>query len=68
VHLVGFITRIYHDARSPERQMQVIVLFNTTCHISRGDLGNIWRFISLGNAANYSALLKPKTSESNKLK
>ena len=21
VHLVGFITRIYHDARSPERQI-----------------------------------------------
>jgi len=22
VHLVGFIIRIYHDARSPERQIQ----------------------------------------------
>ena len=24
-HLVGFIIRIYHDARSPERQIQVVV-------------------------------------------
>ena len=24
VHLVGFIIRIYHDARSPERQKKVI--------------------------------------------
>ena len=24
VHLVGFIIRIYHDARSPERQMPAI--------------------------------------------
>jgi len=23
VHLVGFIIRIYHDARSPERQIRV---------------------------------------------
>jgi hypothetical protein len=22
VHLVGFVIRIYHDARSPERQIQ----------------------------------------------
>jgi len=25
VHLVGFIIRIYHDARSPERQIGVIL-------------------------------------------
>jgi len=25
VHLVGFIIRIYHDARSPERQIQSCV-------------------------------------------
>ena len=25
MHLVGFIIRIYHDARSPERQMELIV-------------------------------------------
>jgi len=24
VHLVGFIIRIYHDARSPERQIHVV--------------------------------------------
>ena len=24
MHLVGFITRIYHDVRSPERQMKKI--------------------------------------------
>jgi len=24
VHLVGFIIRIYHDARSPERQMHFV--------------------------------------------
>jgi len=23
VHLVGFITRIYHDTRAPERQIRV---------------------------------------------
>jgi len=27
VHLVGFIIRIYHDARSPERQNEFLVLF-----------------------------------------
>jgi len=26
VHLVGFIIRIYHDARSPERQIQNITV------------------------------------------
>ena len=26
MHLVGFIIRIYHDARSPERQMQYLSL------------------------------------------
>jgi len=30
VHLVGFIIRIYHDARSPERQIQYIS-FLTAC-------------------------------------
>jgi len=27
VHLVGFIIRIYHDARSPERQIQNIICY-----------------------------------------
>ena len=27
VHLVGFIIRIYYDARSPERQTQLTVAF-----------------------------------------
>jgi len=27
VHLVGFIIRIYHDARSPERQNQSVFLY-----------------------------------------
>jgi len=26
VHLVGFVIRIYHDARSPERQMGGAIL------------------------------------------
>ena len=26
VHLVGFIIRIYHDARSPERQIYIFTL------------------------------------------
>jgi len=26
VHLVGFIIRIYHDARSPERQIRILVI------------------------------------------
>ena len=30
MHLVGFIIRIYHDARSPERQLSVTRLA-TTC-------------------------------------
>ena len=29
VHLVGFITRIYHDARSPERQNNVLCTVQT---------------------------------------
>ena len=29
MHLVGFIVRIYHDARSPERQNQVYCLLAT---------------------------------------
>ena len=68
VHLVCFSTRIYPDARSSERQTQVIVLYNRTLHISPGDSWNIWWFVSLANAANYSALLKRKTFECNKLK
>jgi len=28
VHLVGFIIRIYHDARSPERQIRISNLQN----------------------------------------
>jgi len=31
VHLVGFIIRIYHDARSPERQNTLFV-FTSYCH------------------------------------
>jgi len=27
VHLVGFIIRIYHDARSPERQIHIFVTY-----------------------------------------
>ena len=26
MHLVGFIIRIYHDARSPERQIKIVVV------------------------------------------
>jgi len=32
VHLVGFIIRIYHDARSPERQIYLIGLL---CNVDR---------------------------------
>ena len=28
VHLVGFIIRIYHDARSPERQILIFTHFH----------------------------------------
>jgi len=28
MHLVGFIIRIYHDARSPERQNPDIIAYN----------------------------------------
>jgi len=34
MHLVGFIIRIYHDARSPERQIRCTVcreLFDESC-------------------------------------
>ena len=39
MHLVGFITRIYHDARSPERQIKKgpahsKILFNITVNRS----------------------------------
>ena len=29
VHLVGFIIRIYHDARSPEHQIRMVSLYNS---------------------------------------
>ena len=29
VHLVGFIIRIYHDARSPERQTLFLIAFES---------------------------------------
>ena len=32
VHLVGFIIRIYHDARSPERQNLIHVSAPLECH------------------------------------
>ena len=28
VHLVGFIIRIYHDARSPERQIRIFICYS----------------------------------------
>jgi len=31
VHLVGFILRIYHDARSPESQKKLLIPF---CHFN----------------------------------
>jgi uncharacterized Fe-S cluster-containing MiaB family protein len=34
VHLVGVIIRIYHDARSSERQKMLIILFYYTCYYS----------------------------------
>jgi len=37
VHLVGFIVRIYHDARSPERQIKI----NECCQLS-ANLYNIY--------------------------
>jgi len=33
VHLVGFIIRIYHDARSPERQKQFLFAWKTCIYI-----------------------------------
>ena len=34
VHLVGFIIRIYHDARSPERQNHAVIIVSDTVHLS----------------------------------
>ena len=34
-HLVGFIIRIYHDARSPERQIHCLQF----THLNRGSVG-----------------------------
>jgi len=31
VHLVGFIIRIYHEARSPERQMRFLIFIFSPC-------------------------------------
>jgi len=40
VHLVGFVIRIYHDARSPERQIPLIrVMFNNLISLSCNFLG-----------------------------
>jgi len=47
VHLVGFITRIYHDARSPERQIQInplLVLWVWNCLLQEGRKIKVYRF------------------------
>jgi len=36
MHLVGFIIRIYHDARSPERQIEKSGQFNAPIALSLG--------------------------------
>ena len=41
VHLVGFSIRIYHDARSPERQIHRINLVYYKCLSIR----EVWKFI-----------------------
>ena len=42
VHLVGFIVRIYHDARSPERQIRNLYLHNVPLKLKSFELlGNI---------------------------
>jgi len=33
VHLVGFIIRIYHDARSPECQIRIVCSYAKFCHV-----------------------------------
>jgi len=35
VHLVGFIIRIYHDARSPERQKLDNIMYETTANCKK---------------------------------
>jgi len=45
VHLVGFIIRIYHDARSPERQIRALLrlpgpLLRVHLHLREGDIEN----------------------------
>jgi len=42
VHLVGFIIRIYHDARSPERQIR-------QCETGKGNIRNFIPKINLRN-------------------
>jgi len=42
VHLVGFIIRIYHDARSPERQ--IILVYNSS-YMFRPNFTAIFRLI-----------------------
>ena len=51
MHLVGFITRIYHDARSPERQIRFIEYFYSL-------LSGILIFRSILNCYILSSLFK----------
>jgi len=44
VHLVGFITRIYHDARSPERQIPLLLL-------------RFWNFMQITRRSEVQSLL-----------
>jgi len=58
VHLVGFIIRIYHDARSPERRISFLRCKSPT--VSRSDPVSYWMYAGLfpwGKAAGVCCLM-----------
>jgi len=60
VHLVGFIIRIYHDARSPERQilLYIVCIYDTIQH--KGDVSpEILKVTSLGTGC-YGIIFVPR--------
>ena len=50
MHLVGFIIRIYHDARSPERQIYIYIYIHTNTHTHTYTYSS--QYVEAGKAKN----------------
>jgi len=58
VHLVGFVIRIYHDARSPERQMELSISICISVRSSRPIKALDFHTHTHTNQINFSSYLK----------